>query len=294
MITADGAGGAAVYPRPRGGAVPSGPLDALYLGLSPPTRGSLDLLRQHGEKLRSIPAHAGEPKARGTRRSPSTVYPRPRGGAEIDTLSQTVLTGLSPPTRGSPLGAAKGAGRYRSIPAHAGEPSTCWDFSKSTKVYPRPRGGAQGSARPQTLVRGLSPPTRGSQHGGHRDPQLLRSIPAHAGEPQRFTGSRPATWVYPRPRGGASTLAAIPNSPVGLSPPTRGSLVQVAAGHVLERSIPAHAGEPVQGPFRRADLEVYPRPRGGAPLTDSIWPRSYGLSPPTRGSRESETALPGS
>ena len=72
-----------VYPRPRGGTEVL-PAQAMHRrGLSPPTRGNPARRRRFVDSTRSIPAHAGEPRA---------VNPRP-----------------TPRPRGS-------------IPAHAGEP----------------------------------------------------------------------------------------------------------------------------------------------------------------------------
>ena len=122
------------------------------------------------------------------------------------------LKGLSPPTRGNRyLGLSSLDGsRYRSIPAHAGEPlasnpSRTWPLFK---VYPRPRGGTYAITTPS----GMS---------------LLRSIPAHAGEPPTRSNQRhnQPDWVYPRPRGGTVHLrhASPPLATFGLSPPTRGN-----------------------------------------------------------------------
>ena len=47
--------------RPRGGALTCPPAARGGLGLSPPTRGSLDLPAGGQRWLGSIPAHAGEP-----------------------------------------------------------------------------------------------------------------------------------------------------------------------------------------------------------------------------------------
>ena len=240
-----------VYPRPRGGAIPPPLPTRTGQGLSPPTRGS--------RSRRSSTATC------------MTVYPRPRGGASKRSSRWAQWRGLSPPTRGSrranghcggssgvyprPRGGAGPsrlvvqAASARSIPAHAGEPSGPTSALRSWWVYPRPRGGASevwGNMSPED---GLSPPTRGSpasrfltcsSHGlspptrGSRStmccPADRRSIPAHAGEPR------------------TSRVACPPRHPSGLSPPTRGSRV------FRERATPP-------------DWWVYPRPRGGAPVS---------------------------
>ena len=92
------------------------------------------------------------------------------------------------------------------------------------------------------------------------------SIPAHAGEPPVAFRAEIQVRVYPRPRGGTGRVWTTPT---------------------YQRSISAHAGEP--GPaLQEPRLQgVYLRPRGG---TSSSLPRGdsgTGLSPPTRGNRES-------
>ena len=209
--------------------------------------------------------------------------------------------GLSPPTRGSLLRCRTGEGHLdglRSIPAHAGEPPSIANRAATrSKVYPRPRGGAT-----YLRIRG----TVAARNG---------SIPAHAGEPgASIVGGRIApdtqglspptrgshrfksitgecsSGVYPRPRGGAEAAHGHPSAPSeGLSPPTRGSHRQVFRARrkgTSRGSIPAHAGEPFAGGGTTCDLEVYPRPRGGARIEplhrtstmpgDQVYPRPRG------------------
>ena len=173
------------------------------------------------------------------------VYPRPRGGASSRKLNDFSIHGLSPPTRGSLVTIRHDRHKGRSIPAHAGEPMrmTCTHILR--RVYPRPRGGASSSGAIFLIAVGLSPPTRGSRALQKSCFPLEGSIPAHAGEP-----NLPVSWVsrpgvYPRPRGGASMELPTRLGRPGLSPPTRGSLVYGSRLYVVNRSIPAHAGEPV-------------------------------------------------
>ena len=233
---------------------------------------------------RSIPAHAGEPRSTPGLWPARTVYPRPRGGARGVVHAGCFGVGLSPPTRGSPRDHSTPGGFDGSIPAHAGEPPPARRAAPCPGVYPRPRGGAISVSSSSRTGTGLSPPTRGSL--GEGEPAHLDhgSIPAHAGEPQSEDCCVSLSRVYPRPRGGAP--APDPDFMIldGLSPPTRGSLIGEQADLHLQRSIPAHAGEPAG----RADpghfSPVYPRPRGGARVRLAGGTYREGLSPPTRGS----------
>ena len=174
-----------VYPRPRGGtAIRRGEFEGSS-GLSPPTRGNPCSCRRSGKPVRSIPAHAGEPAARAVVRNSRRVYPRPRGGTSAWRSWTSGARGLSPPTRGNPGRLDRQIIALGSIPAHAGEPRDCDEFTIATQVYPRPRGGTRHGGAVLRARPGLSPPTRGNRM---TDPGYLThtgSIPAHAGEPWR-------------------------------------------------------------------------------------------------------------
>ena len=133
----------AVYPRPRGGTNPPVSLVVRAPGLSPPTRGNRRRPRDIREHAGSIPAHAGEPgrTARGVLRA--KVYPRPRGGTRRNGRRSYCHTGLSPPTRGNRPREMPRHRRFRSIPAHAGEPPPPQFLFRNPRVYPRPRGGTK-------------------------------------------------------------------------------------------------------------------------------------------------------
>ena len=95
--------------------------------------------------------------------------------------------------------------------------------------------------------------------------------------------NNPENEVYPRPRGGTVSLVTATISARGLSPPTRGNRITSARITGLTRSIPAHAGEPVNPPVGDGNERVYPRPRGGTGQGFLRVRRHAGLSPPTRG-----------
>ena len=233
---------------------------------------------------RSIPAHAGEPGAHGRRRRRCGVYPRPRGGTTTRALPATSLNGLSPPTRGNPRIREALRARSGSIPAHAGEPSANDPLGMNNRVYPRPRGGTFSASRTACVRCGLSPPTRGNHRARQSHNALGWSIPAHAGEPERPSATSQTTpvyprprggtrrrstrsssrfWVYPRPRGGTGKGGGAITPAAGLSPPTRGNPSFSSANSARFRSIPAHAGEPLDGALVAVRQGVYPRPRGG-------------------------------
>ena len=193
-------------------------------------------------------------------------------------------SGLSPPTRGSPIVRIRLVAPVGSIPAHAGKPTRSRTGRRPTGVYPRPRGEATLPSRPTKTGDGLSPPTRGSRGASPPKARFMGSIPAHAGKPRQRAASCRIRPVYPRPRGEAES--ALPSRLVdhGLSPPTRGSPNGYGHPQKSVGSIPAHAGKPQTAAIPAARVEVYPRPRGEAHVDTPIAVTSPGLSPPTRGS----------
>ena len=132
---------------------------------------------------------------------------------------------------------------------------------------------------------GLSPPTRGNLVGAAARREYHRSIPAHAGEPVGKLALDRLRQVYPRPRGGTLAASIRVTSLGGLSPPTRGNHRRICRREQGDRSIPAHAGEPLYAEGQRPSGMVYPRPRGGTSRSSAAARGQRGLSPPTRGNR---------
>ena len=118
------------------------------------------------------------------RKTTSAVYPRPCGGAAVMNILAIDPSGLSPPVRGSPAKLAEHMGVVRSIPARAGEPETCRSSAGTTRVYPRPCGGAFAASVGSDHYEGLSPPVRGSRNLPDHRKRWTGSIPARAGEPR--------------------------------------------------------------------------------------------------------------
>ncbi len=131
-----------VYPRVCGGASRAGTEALGSQGLSPRVRGSRGMTKQIIDKIRSIPACAGEPWCPPCRFAYVKVYPRVCGGAEQRGCPPTYSTGLSPRVRGSPTTSSSASARTRSIPACAGEPVVPCPPARLDRVYPRVCGGA--------------------------------------------------------------------------------------------------------------------------------------------------------
>ena len=103
-------------------------------------RGNLVTVSNDINKMRSIPAHAGQPFARYASDYLHEVYPRACGATQK--VARHILNryGLSPRMRGNPTRTFPFRVRRRSIPAHAGQPVLRFVHLSIARVYPRACG----------------------------------------------------------------------------------------------------------------------------------------------------------
>ena len=234
-----------VYPRVCGGTWPSLKRGRTLPGLSPRVRGNRRRFLRRGEKRRSIPACAGEPRRRWSTCRRGRVYPRVCGGTVCRASRRASIWGLSPRVRGNPMIGREKCHWHRSIPACAGEPPERDSESTRIGVYPRVCGGTPGTDERNRPPWGLSPRVRGNRGGAPRRPGGAGSIPACAGEPVASPNRNAGDGVYPRVCGGTSGSRFIWRLTAGLSPRVRGNLEVDMTVSAPTRSIPACAGEPL-------------------------------------------------
>ena len=271
-------------PRSRGGAMsmPCGVTPTT--GRSPLARGSqrVDVLVL--AQVGPIPARAGEPAGRRSRRARGGADPRSRGGACEIEGDEAIVQGRSPLARGSRRQGAHDRAEGGPIPARAGEP-TClrWEII-FFRADPRSRGGAWPGIRALMATRGRSPLARGSQGASRRRGDQVGPIPARAGEPWARGAVSRIREADPRSRGGAGVTGPATQWVQGRSPLARGSRGQIVVAWGGSGPIPARAGEPSQGSGTSPRAQADPRSRGGAaPRSCSRIARS-GRSPLARGS----------
>ena len=130
---------------------------------------------------------------------------------------------------------------------------------------------------------GLSPRVRGNLVQRTAVPHCGRSIPACAGEPGTYSGSRSCVRVYPRVCGGTHLRQRPVANVPGLSPRVRGNRVGQVVDSVSARSIPACAGEPLGHDADMLVSQVYPRVCGGTMCRQDGVKQVTGLSPRVRG-----------
>ena len=186
------------------------------------------------------------------------------GGTASETLLRSSATGLSPRGRGNHDAVDLDRGADRSIPAWAGEPSRPRVSCGNNRVYPRVGGGTDTKDRADQfhnglsrvgggtwkdkasdiLLMGLSPRGRGNLPWALVQLARHGSIPAWAGEPRFSHAQHKRERVYPRVGGGTSRGFGGTSQTHGLSPRGRGNRQHRAHHQLLQRSIPAWAGEP--------------------------------------------------
>ena len=189
------------YPRSRGATRSRSAVISAVLGLSPLTRGNRPSWRADRFGSGPIPAHAGQPSTTSGARRLMWAYPRSRGATGAVVGNRHVRRGLSPLTRGN-LGLPSAVRERRGpIPAHAGQPRPARHAHLRCRAYPRSRGATAVRVRERGRFRGLSPLTRGNLRVGGESSVQVGPIPAHAGQPSRWTRTTRSTRAYPRSRG---------------------------------------------------------------------------------------------
>ncbi len=188
-----------VHPRTRG----EHGSDDLFVreqhGSSPHPRGTRQNFLQRTKRGRFIPAPAGNTALAPAATIASTVHPRTRGEHAMPAASSSAMRGSSPHPRGTRFRMEYRHCSWRFIPAPAG--NTAPASAPAPAVHPRTRGEHMIYVNIRRLTDGSSPHPRGTHRNVNVRRQLLRFIPAPAGNTRR--SSAPSTWwpVHPRTRG---------------------------------------------------------------------------------------------
>ena len=275
--------GVEAHPRSRGENIPTAERPRNHVGSSPLTRGKhiplveltpdRGLIPAHAGKTNVagigvaspgwlIPAHAGKTCGKGLDHFRAWAHPRSRGENLERARLVAWVRGSSPLTRGKPVEAGGGDPGVGLIPAHAGKTFARRIRDERKRAHPRSRGENQQAREARIPSRGSSPLTRGKRNPSSTAADTDGLIPAHAGKTLRRVDRDSRHQAHPRSRGenaGNPMYFLVHN---GSSPLTRGKHAARAAGRLVPRLIPAHAGKTSRTGRRRLPSRAHPRSRG--------------------------------
>ena len=195
-------------------------------------------------------------------------------------------SGSSPHTRGTLGGKLDALRHVRFIPAYAGNACGGARTPSALAVHPRIRGERLAKSPRNSHTAGSSPHTRGTQDNLHRVYFNDRFIPAYAGNAPNSGSCFLRGAVHPRIRGERFNGAGQFHFSAGSSPHTRGTRRELPTGHLVQRFIPAYAGNAILTDERSILCAVHPRIRGERFHWMASRIATCGSSPHTRGTHQ--------
>ena len=201
--------------------------------------------------------------------------------------------GSSPHTRGTRRPRVRSHKTRRFIPACAGNAAGADPRTGPASVHPRMRGERVRWAAAPSSISGSSPHVRGMPACRFNSIDPDRFIPACAGNASRISATCSATPVHPRMRGERSRKTG-ERAPVGgSSPHARGTRQADHLNRIVQRFIPAYAGNATTLHRPHFWNSVHPRIRGERDPTYTTDGLKRGSSPHTRGTRARPGGLHG-
>ena len=170
----------------------------LRSGSSPRVRGRRDLVQRLVDRLRLIPAGAGQTSPGRDHQTRSSAHPRGCGADGPGCRFIVTAPGSSPRVRGRRAGTVFPAERVGLIPAGAGQTSAATTAAMAVAAHPRGCGADGLRTRRMVSRSGSSPRVRGRPPAAapaHRDAGL---IPAGAGQTSISTWPSRTGWAHPR------------------------------------------------------------------------------------------------
>ena len=156
-------------------------------GSSPRMRGKLQQGQRHSERVRIIPAHAGQTQWQPKYSDRRPDHPRACGAnGGLRAMGET-CGGSSPRMRGKLLALIRHYEQNRIIPAHAGQTCATPCTALRSSDHPRACGANVRDTMYGTTQFGSSPRMRGKRARHHVRHYAVRIIPAHAGQTRLLT-----------------------------------------------------------------------------------------------------------
>ena len=220
------------------------------IGSSPRVRGTRWLTYSELDRVRFIPACAGNTRSRRRRTAARPVHPRVCGEHIKRGFYGLAETGSSPRVRGTRGTFEEHEMAARFIPACAGNTPTAPHRTTATAVHPRVCGEHYRTLTRAGSRSGSSPRVRGTRrrYGSHE--ANCRFIPACAGNTTPSHIRRRLFPVHPRVCGEHIGLGSSPQTPSGSSPRVRGTHHIDGNKQNFSRFIPACAGNTLERTMR--------------------------------------------
>ncbi len=215
-----------------------------------------------GRFVRFIPAHAGNTIQAAYAKSKTAVHPRAcgeHGGLE---RRREFDFGSSPRMRGTRNSSRALQRSRRFIPAHAGNTCLICFVRFSSSVHPRACGEHPMALPAATERHGSSPRMRGTRHFLAHVHARPRFIPAHAGNTHLRLLLVSSMAVHPRACGEHGRKQLLVFAQHGSSPRMRGTRPVTRLPRLIERFIPAHAGNTLLKQAESGIDPVHPRACG--------------------------------
>ena len=231
-------------------------------GSSPRMRGT----HAHGlaglDRLRIIPAHAGNTRMTEAPPLGTTDHPRACGEHHCPATAARLAVGSSPRMRGTQVASSLDCPTHRIIPAHAGNTSNGGLGLAGAADHPRACGEHCLNLPRRQPANGSSPRMRGTLHYDGTISDGLRIIPAHAGNTHLPPRRSSASADHPRACGEHLDDDDLDILDVGSSPRMRGTHAPLLIGECDGRIIPAHAGNTLGDSGHAGAISDHPRACG--------------------------------
>ena len=211
------------------------------------------------------------------------VHPRTRGEHNIAIIRNGPNLGSSPHSRGTSFLPGDRAVDRRFIPALAGNIPSTPGRTCTWSVHPRTRGEHLISTTQKRLSNGSSPHSRGTYVIQRHIDGIARFIPALAGNIACQGGEGERVSVHPRTRGEHKLIIHYVLLTIGSSPHSRGTFASLLPVSLVDRFIPALAGNIGGRHSPRPRAPVHPRTRGEHCRLLSLCSCAAGSSPHSRG-----------
>ncbi len=252
-------------------------------GSSPRVRGTRPRPGPRRGRYRFIPARAGNAGTRCNASWSGTVHPRACGERASGGKINFADFGSSPRVRGTRRRRSGHRARSRFIPARAGNALASLMERQCRPVHPRACGERLLVERHECMEFGSSPRVRGTRVREHPQRNVIRFIPARAGNAHRQHRLADHQAVYPRACGERVFHLVLQDGQVGSSPRVRGTLMIARRLFIIMRFIPARAGNAGRTMPRPPRLQVHPRACGERTDAMKAFRHVSGSSPRVRG-----------